>query len=113
MRSFLFLLAVLIVVPPTPSAEPEKKDEVVPDLIYGRKDGMALTLDVIKPAKPSGAAILWLQSGGWYSRWTDPQPFLRVNKPFLDKGITVFIVRHASAPKYTVPEAIEDVRRAV
>jgi hypothetical protein len=47
---------------------------VVPDLIYGRKDGMALTLDLIGPAKPSGPAILWLQSGGWYSRWADPQP---------------------------------------
>jgi len=33
------------------------------------KDGMALTLDVIKPTKPSGAAVLWIQSGGWYSGW--------------------------------------------
>jgi acetyl esterase/lipase len=54
-----------------------------------------------------------LQSGGWYSRWSDPQPWLRVGKPYLDKGITLFIVRHGSAPRYTVPEAIEDVRRAV
>ena len=34
-------------------------------------------------------------------------------KHFLDKGFTVFIVYHGSAPKYTVPEAIEDVRRSV
>jgi acetyl esterase/lipase len=32
---------------------------------------------------------------------------------YLDRGITLFILRHGSAPKYTVPEAVEDVRRAV
>jgi acetyl esterase/lipase len=34
-------------------------------------------------------------------------------KPFLDKGYTVFIVRHGSAPKYAVPEAVADMRRSV
>src|SRR5436190_15223353 len=113
MRSILSCFAVLLLATAVPAAQSEKKDEVVPDVVYGHKDGMALTLDVIKPAKPSGAAILFLQSGGWYSRWAEPQPWLRVGKPYLDKGITLFIVRHGSAPKYTVPEAIEDVRRAV
>src|SRR5262249_34916179 len=28
-------------------------------------------------------------------------------------GFTLFIVRHGSAPKYTVPEAVADVRRSV
>lgn len=113
MRTLLSVLAVLLVAVNSPAAEPEKKDEVIADLVYGRKDGMALTLDILKPARPSGPAILWLQSGGWYSRWTDPKLFLQLNKPHLDKGITVIIVRHGSAPKYTVPEAIDDVRRAV
>jgi acetyl esterase/lipase len=113
MRAILSLVAIPLLVLAAPAAESEKKAEVVPDVIYGRKDGMALTMDVIKPAKPSGAAILMLQSGGWYSHWTDPKPWLRVGKPILDKGITLFIIRHGSAPKYTVPEAIEDVRRAV
>jgi len=83
------------------------------DVIYGRKDGMVLTFDVLKPAKPNGAGLLWMQSGGWYSTWVDPKAAVVNNKPFLDKGYTVFIVRHASAPKYTVPEAVEDVRRSV
>jgi len=113
MRSILSLFAALLVASSATAAEAEKKAEVVPDVIYGRKDGMVLTMDVIKPAKPSGAAILFLQSGGWYSRWSDPQGWLRAGKPFLDRGTTLFIVRHGSAPKYTVPEAIEDVRRAV
>src|SRR5688572_11142203 len=87
--------------------------QIVPDVVYGHKDGMALTYDVIKPAKPSGAAILWIQSGGWYSTYADPKLFVGPNKFFLDKGYTVIIVRHGSAPKYTVPEAVADVRRAV
>ena len=41
--------------------------KIEPDVIYGRKDGMALTMDVITPAKPNGAAVLWIQSGGWFS----------------------------------------------
>jgi acetyl esterase/lipase len=87
--------------------------QIQPDVVYGHKDGMALTFDVIKPAKPNGAAVLWIQSGGWYSTWTDPSAMAAISKPFLDKGWTVCIVRHGSAPKYTVPEAAQDVRRCV
>jgi len=87
--------------------------KIEPDIIYGRKDGMALTFDVIRPAKANGAGILWIQSGGWYSVWKDAKIWPAAAKPFLDKGFTMFIVRHASAPKYTVPEAIADMRRSV
>ncbi len=80
------------------------------DLIYGRKDGMALTLDVIRPEKQNGAGIVLVQSGGWYSVWTDPKNWAKNGKMYLDKGYTLFILRHGSAPKYTVPDAIADVR---
>ena len=87
--------------------------QLLPDVVYGHKDGMALTFDVIKPAKPSGAAVLWIQSGGWYSTWVDPKGWPAVLKPFTDKSYTVFIVRHGSAPRYAIPDAVEDVRRSV
>jgi acetyl esterase/lipase len=112
MRRFLSMFALFLLASAAPAGA-EKKAEVVADLIYGRKDGMALTLDVIKPAKPNGAGLLWIQSGGWYSGWMDTKVWLGAGKPFLDKGVTLFIVRHGSAPKYTVPEAIADVRRSV
>lgn len=83
------------------------------DVVYGHKDGLALTFDVLTPMKPNGAGILHLQSGGWYSPWNEPQALLPFEKPFLDAGYTVFIVRHGSAPKYTVPEAVADVQRCV
>ncbi|MBI3408228.1 MAG: alpha/beta hydrolase [Planctomycetes bacterium] len=83
------------------------------DVIYGRRDGMVKTFDVIRPAKANGAGVLWIESGGWYSNWTDPKNKAKGFQFMLDKGYTMFIVRHASAPKYTVPEAAEDVRRCV
>lgn len=83
------------------------------DVVYGHKDGMALTFDVLTPKSPTGAAVLWLQSGGWYSGWADPQKLAGASKHFLEKGLTVLIVRHGSAPRFAVPDAIADVRRCV
>jgi acetyl esterase/lipase len=86
---------------------------ILADVVYGHKDGMALTFDGIKPDKPNGAGVLFIQSGGWYSNWTQPKNLLPACQAFLNKGMTVFIVRHGSAPKYAVPDAVNDVRRAV
>jgi acetyl esterase/lipase len=102
-------LTLLLLAAPAGADDPQ----VIPDVVYGHKDGMALTYDVIRPAKQSGAAVLWIQSGGWYSAYADPKTVVGANKGFLDKGYTVVIVRHASAPKYAVPDAVADVRRAV
>ena len=65
--------------------------QIQADVVYGHKDGMALTMDVIRPAKPNGAAVLLLQSGGWYSAWREPaQLRARGAGRSLDKGFTVF-----------------------
>ena len=41
------------------------------DVIYGRKDGMALTMDVLTPKdKANGAAVVWVISGGFFSSCT-------------------------------------------
>ena len=86
----------------------------IPDVVYGHKDGMALTFDVLKPpAGPNGAGILAIQSGGWNSRW---QPVERSQERFealLNNGFTVFIVRHGSSPRFNAAEAFADVQRAV
>jgi acetyl esterase/lipase len=88
--------------------------KITPDVIYGHKDGMALTFDVFRPeANANGAGVLFMVSGGWVSRWSPPERSMARFKAFLDKGFTVFAVRHGSSPKYKVPEALSDVRRAV
>jgi acetyl esterase/lipase len=110
-RLILLCVPLLLCLPSLARADEGPK--ILADQIYGRKDGMALTLDVIKPARPNGAGIIWVQSGGWYSFWNDPKILAAMSKSYLDKGFTMFIVRHGSAPKYTVPEAAEDVKRGV
>lgn len=88
-------LALLLAFPTLAPAGPPP--QVIPDVVYGHKDGMALTYEVIRPAKQSGAAILWIQSGGWYSTYTEPKNLIGASKGFLDKDYTVVIIRHASA----------------
>jgi acetyl esterase/lipase len=83
------------------------------DVVYGRKDGMAMTLDVIRSEKPNGAGVIWIPTGGWYSPWFDPKFSAAISKPLLDKGFTVFVVRHGCAPTYAIPACVADVRLAV
>jgi acetyl esterase/lipase len=88
--------------------------EILPDLVYGHKDGLAMTLDVLRPTSgANGAAILYMVSGGWVSRWAPPKESAARFQFLVDKGFTVVIVRHGSSPRYHVPDAVSDVRRAV
>ncbi|NQV36127.1 MAG: alpha/beta hydrolase [Phycisphaeraceae bacterium] len=86
---------------------------VTPDVVYGHKVGMALTLDVFQPNQRNGIGVLFMVSGGWYSTWAPPEQTVGLFKPLLDKGFTVFAVRHGSSPKFVIPEVVEDVRRSV
>lgn len=86
---------------------------ITADVVYGHKDGMALFYDVFTPPKQTGQAVLFMVSGGWFSRWQEPQSRVEAFQRLLDKGITVFAVHHGSAPLFKVPEAVADVRRAV
>lgn len=104
------LLASSVLVGPATAGEVE----VRPDLVYGHKDGLAMTLDVLKPTSgANGAAILYMVSGGWVSRWAPPKESAERFQFLLDKGFTMVVVRHGSSPRYHVPDAVSDVRRAV
>ncbi|WCJ59735.1 alpha/beta hydrolase [Fontisphaera persica] len=83
----------------------------IEDIIYGRKHGVALTLDVFEPARTNGYGVLFMVSGGFFSSKSAINP--AHYRPFLDRGYTVFAVVHGSQPKYTIPEIVEDVHRAV
>jgi len=89
--------------------------EVQEDYIYGRKDGMALTFDVVRPAKPNGIGLCFMVSGGWNSMWFPPRQFVgdSLYQSLLGSGYTLFLVRHGSAPRYKVPDAVADVRLAI
>lgn len=84
---------------------------VIHDVIYEKKGGAAFTMDIFKPEKPNGAGVMWIISGGWFSRHEDINPQLA---QFLNsQGFTVFEVVHGSQPKYQVPEILEMLTRAI
>lgn len=84
----------------------------IEDVIYGRKFGVALTLDVFQPARTNnGCAVIYMVSGGWFSAKEAIRP--EFYRPFLERGYTVFAVVHGSQPKFTIPEVTQDIHRAV
>src|SRR5437660_3971099 len=81
------------------------------DVIYGRKFGTALTMDVFTPKEnANGKGVIWCVSGGWVSN-KPGGPGLA--KEFVDRGYVVFAVVHGSQPKFTIPEVLDDMHRAV
>jgi acetyl esterase/lipase len=114
MKSLLLILvalsplALFSAIPDQASAGFERTE----DVIYGRKFGVALTLDVLRPTKTDNhRGIISLVSGGWLSRHDEIDP--ATCQEYLDRGYTVFVVVHGSQPKFTIPEIIQDIHRAV
>jgi acetyl esterase/lipase len=82
--------------------------------IYGRKDGVALTLFQLKPkVKSNGKGIIFVSSGGWFSSYNGIEVNTYLMEQYLKKGYTVFNVVHGSTPRYAVPDAISDIKRSV
>lgn len=86
----------------------------VDELIYGRKDGVALTMLHIKPRiKSNGKSIVWVIAGSWFSSYEQAERTIRPSAMYVDMGFTVFLVVVGSQPRYAIPDEIEDVKRAV
>lgn len=105
------------------------------DIVYGHKFGLAMVFNVFRPDEPNGLGVIFINSGGWnspfrpfvtdsddggrrlltreeldelHSRWGEFHP-----QWLLERGYTVFEVRHGSSPRFVVPEIVADLRRAV
>jgi acetyl esterase/lipase len=108
----LFVVLAWVAVWPVPvRADDAPNYTRAPDVIYGRKAGLALTMDVFAPNKPNGVGVISVVSGGWFSRPENINPVFY--QEFLNRGYTVFAVVHGSQPKFTLPEIAEDMHRAV
>jgi len=115
-----------------------KSVRVRPDEVYGHRFGLALTFDVYTPRKSNGAAVLFINSGGYASglmrqrekgedsvwrfipadavgKWDLPQLIIEQYgfQKLLAAGFTVFDIRHGSTPRITIDEIFEDCSRAV
>jgi len=84
------------------------------EFIYGRKDGMGLTMVWIKPKlRSNGKAIIHVQSGAWVSGHDGIEVPTGLAQMYLNKGYTVFAVSHGSQPRYAIPDAVADIKRAI
>jgi acetyl esterase/lipase len=106
----LFAAVALTFAAPAVAADPNYTRKE--DVIYGRKYGLAMTMDVFTPTgTKNGAGVVFCVSGGWFSSKESIRlPFIQ---EFLDRGYVVFAVVHGSQPKFTVPEVLDDMHRAV
>lgn len=84
------------------------------EIIYGRKDGMALTMTMLKPAKnTNGKAIISVLSGNWVSSERMRERFAEKADMYVEAGYTVFGVMVGCQPRYTIPDEVQDLQRAV
>src|SRR5262249_52410628 len=107
---FAFVLSLLLAAPAVGADEPAFTRQE--DVIYGRKFGTALTMDVFTPKTgANGAAVVVVISGGFVSSHDSINPAFV--SPLVSRGYTVFTVVHGSQPRFTVTEIIGDMNRAV
>lgn len=84
--------------------EPER----IRDVIYTKHDGVALTMDIYKPANPNGAGVIKIISGGWKSNHNGIS-----DGGWPQHGYTTFVVVHGTQPRFQVEEIVADLNRAV
>jgi acetyl esterase/lipase len=105
----LLLLTLLPLLAPPASAQTRTRD-----VIYTKKGGAAFTMDVLQPAKPNKAAVVFLISGGWMSDHAMVKAYEPdVERVFVTAGFTVFEVVHGAQPRFKVAEIVEQVGSAV
>ena len=81
--------------------------------------GLALLLDVHRPATPNGYGVIFISGSGWQAPTTYDATPLKQNQipiwgpPLLKAGYTVFALNHRAVPRFHYPGAVEDVQRAI
>jgi acetyl esterase/lipase len=93
---------------------------VDPNVVYGMYSGLALLMDVYRPAAPNGFAVIYISGSGWHAPQEynaaplkeSPQAKLYAVK-LAEAGYTVFAISHRAAPRFRYPAAVEDAQRAV
>jgi acetyl esterase/lipase len=101
-----------------PVVDPERV-QVIPDLVYGTADGVALKLDICKPVVQSKVAltfrpaILVIHGGSWMEGDKAEPQWRAVCEWLGAAGYVAAAVDYRLAPKYVYPAQITDVEDAV
>ena len=111
MRHILSIVLLLVFASDSSLLAEEPNYNRKEDVIYGRKYGTALTMDVFVPKKDAnGAGIIFCVSGGWFSSKEAINPVFV--KEALKRGYVIFAVVHGSQPRFSIPEVLDDMHRA-
>src|ERR1051325_690551 len=107
------LLAVMLLAPCALVAQSD------PNVVFGTYSGLALLMDVYKPASPNGYGIVVIPGSGWHiglpynagllKQWT---VFSMYIKRLTAAVYPIFVVTHRAAPRFHFPDAVDDVQRA-
>jgi len=90
------------------------------NIVFGTYSGLALLMDVYKPASPNGYGIVVVPGSGWHTGLPYNANLLKQSREFsayiqrlTAAGYAAFVVTHRAAPRFHFPDAVEDVQRAV
>jgi len=121
MRRFLLIVAAML--PLGAHTATAKEARVAPgverNVVYGMYSGLALLLDVHRPAKPNGFGVIFISGSGWQAGLEYGAAPLKEQQiplwgpPLLAAGYTVFAINHRAAPRFHYPAAVDDVQRAI
>jgi acetyl esterase/lipase len=94
--------------------------DVERNVIYGMYSGLALLMDIHRPAQPNGIGFLHISGSGWNAPLSlDARPLNRAAHvdieavPLVEAGYTAFSINHRATPRFHYPAAVEDAQRAV
>jgi len=113
------LLVLLLLAAILASARPPEPT-VDRNVVFGMYSGLALLMDVYRPAVSNGGGIVAIQGSGWYSPLRyDAAPIsarsgvIAYAQHLAQAGYTVFVINHRAAPRFRFPAPLEDAQRAV
>ena len=105
-KIYATILLIVVVTFPARSNAQEDRYTRTGEVIYGRKHGLALTMDVFTPTRDAnGLGVIFVVSGGWFSSQRGINPGFMTE--LIDRGYTVFAVVHGSQPKYSRQQAAD------
>jgi len=89
------------------------------NVVFGTYSGLALLMDVYKPATSNGFGIVVINGSGWYRDLGYDAPVLKQSGEFgsatqklVAAGYIAFVITHRASPRFHIPEITADVQRA-
>ena len=89
------------------------------NVVFATYSGLALVMDVHRPARPNGLGIIVINGSGWYRDLAYDAPVLKQSQEFrtateklVSGGYTAFVITHRASPRFHLDDIVQDVQRA-